>query len=90
MVRILIADDCPAVRRGLRTLLGLNSDSQVCGEASDGADAIENAQQLAPDPIVMDLFYAGDGRHSRPPRDLQIWHKHPDLALLRGISHLRS
>ena len=56
MTRILIADDHPPVRRGLRTLLGLNSDWQVCGEAVDGADAVEKAQQLAPDIILMNFF----------------------------------
>jgi len=55
MIRILIADDSPPVRRGLRTLLGLNSDWQVCGEAVDGADAVEKAHQLAPDLILMDF-----------------------------------
>jgi DNA-binding NarL/FixJ family response regulator len=55
MTRILIADDSPPVRCGLRTLLGLNSDWQVCGEAVDGADAVEKAQQLAPDLILMDF-----------------------------------
>lgn len=55
MVRILIADDSPPVRRGLRTLLELNSDWQVCGEAVDGADAVEKARQLAPDLILMDF-----------------------------------
>ena len=55
MLRILIADDSPPVRCGLRTLLGLNSDWQVCGEAVDGADAVEKAQQLAPDLILMDF-----------------------------------
>ena len=55
MTRILIADDSTPVRCGLRTLLGLNSDWQVCGEAVDGADAVEKAQQLAPDLILMDF-----------------------------------
>jgi DNA-binding NarL/FixJ family response regulator len=44
MLRILIADDSPPLRRGLRTLLTLNSDWQVCGEAVDGADALGNLQ----------------------------------------------
>src|ERR1700687_3613485 len=61
MTRILIADDSPPVRRGLRTLLGLNSDWQICGEAVDGADAVGKAHQLAPDLILMDL--------SRPQMD---------------------
>lgn len=55
MTRILIADDSPPVRCGLRTLLRLNSDWQVCGEAVDGADAVEKAHQLAPDLILMDF-----------------------------------
>ena len=55
MTRILIADDSPPVRSGLRTLLGLNSEWQVCGEAVDGADAVEKAHQLAPDLILMDF-----------------------------------
>jgi DNA-binding NarL/FixJ family response regulator len=55
MTRILIADDSTSLRRGLRTLLGLNADWQVCGEAVDGADAVEKAQQLAPDLILMDF-----------------------------------
>jgi DNA-binding NarL/FixJ family response regulator len=55
MTRILIADDSLPVRCGLRTLLGLNSDWHVCGEAVDGADAVEKAHQLAPDLILMDF-----------------------------------
>lgn len=55
MTRILIADDSPPVRRGLRTLLELNSDWQVCGEASNGAEAVTKAQQLVPDLIVMEF-----------------------------------
>jgi DNA-binding NarL/FixJ family response regulator len=55
MTRILIADDSPPLRCGLRTLLALNADWQVCGEAVDGADAVEKAHQLAPDLILMDF-----------------------------------
>jgi len=55
MTRILIADDSPPLRRGLCTLVGLNADWQVCGEAVDGADAVEKARQLAPDIILMDF-----------------------------------
>jgi DNA-binding NarL/FixJ family response regulator len=65
MLRILIADDSPLLRRGLRTLLALNSDWQVCGEAVDGADALEKAQQLSPDLIVMDFLMPHmDGIHA--------------------------
>jgi len=55
MTRILIASDSPPVRRGLGTLLGLNSGWHVCGEAVDGADAVEKAHQLTPDLILMDF-----------------------------------
>ena len=55
MTRILIADDSPPMRCGLRTFLELNSNWQVCGEAVDGADAVKKAHQLAPDLIVMDF-----------------------------------
>ena len=65
MTRILIADDSLPVRSSLRTLLGLNSDWQVCGEAVDGADAIEKAHQLAPDLILMDFSMPQmDGVHA--------------------------
>ena len=55
MTRILIADDSTSLRCGLRTLLGLNADWQVCGEAVDGLDAVEKAHQLTPDLILMDF-----------------------------------
>ena len=56
MTRILIADDSLPLRCGLRTLLELNANWQVCGEAVDGADAVKKARQLAPDLIVMEFF----------------------------------
>ena len=52
--RVLIADDNPYIRRGLRQLLEL-AEFEVCGEAENGAMAIEQAQQLQPDLIVLDL-----------------------------------
>lgn len=55
MTRILIADDSQPVRCGLRTFLGMNANLEVCGEAVDGADAVEKAQELAPDLILMDF-----------------------------------
>jgi DNA-binding NarL/FixJ family response regulator len=54
--RILIEDDSPAVRRGLRHLLGKNPDWETCGEAIDGLDAVDKAQHLTPDLIVLDYF----------------------------------
>ena len=54
-IRVLIADDHQVVRQGLRTFLELHDDIQVVGEAGDGLVAVEMAQQLHPDVILMDL-----------------------------------
>jgi DNA-binding NarL/FixJ family response regulator len=53
--KILIADDHEVVRRGLISLLQAQTDWQVCGEAADGRDAVEKAQQLRPDVIILDI-----------------------------------
>ena len=55
MVRILVADDSPAIRRCLRGLLDHHDDWLVCDEASNGREAIERFQQAKPDLIVIDF-----------------------------------
>jgi two-component system nitrate/nitrite response regulator NarL len=54
-IRILIVDDHPLVRGGLRALLASRPEFNVVGEASDGAEAINRALELEPDVILMDL-----------------------------------
>ena len=54
-VRILLVDDSQLMRRCLRTLLEQQDSWKVCSEASDGEEAIERAQQTAPDVIVLDF-----------------------------------
>ena len=52
---ILIADDNAFVRRGLRDLFNGEGDFDVCGEAKNGREAIQEAQELHPDLILLDL-----------------------------------
>ena len=54
-VSVLIVDDHPVVRQGLRTFLELQDDLEVVGEAGDGAEALAEAERLAPDVVLMDL-----------------------------------
>ena len=55
-IRVLIVDDHSVVREGLRMFLVRDPDLEVVGEALDGADALEQARQLRPDVVVMDLL----------------------------------
>jgi DNA-binding NarL/FixJ family response regulator len=59
MIRVLIADDHPVVRQGLRTFLGVQEDIDVVGEAADGAEAVARAESLMPDVILLDLKMPG-------------------------------
>ena len=54
-VRIVIADDHPVVRTGLQGILASQPDFEVVGEASTGREAIDLAQALRPDVVLMDL-----------------------------------
>ena len=54
-VRILVVDDHDVVRAGVRTILAMRSDWEVCGEATNGKMAVEMARELNPDLIVMDI-----------------------------------
>ena len=53
-IRLLIADDCLAVRYGLKLWLRLEPDMQIIGEAANGVEALTLALRLRPDVIVMD------------------------------------
>jgi len=54
-IRILIADDHPVVRHGLRTLLSERQGWKVVAEAADGMEAVEMAEQFRPDVILLDV-----------------------------------
>jgi DNA-binding NarL/FixJ family response regulator len=55
MIRVVLADDHPIVRQGLRTLLETNQRCQVVGEAADGLTAVQLIDTLKPDVAVLDL-----------------------------------
>ncbi|MFZ1916848.1 MAG: response regulator transcription factor [Terriglobales bacterium] len=54
-LRILLADDHEIVRKGLCALLRAQPDWEVCGEASNGREAVEKATQLQPEVIILDI-----------------------------------
>ena len=58
-VRLLICDDHPIVRQGLRTFLAARDDLEVVAEAEDGEQAVRKARHLAPDVVLMDLLLPG-------------------------------
>jgi DNA-binding NarL/FixJ family response regulator len=58
-IRVLVADDQPLIRAGLRTLLSAQAGIEIVGEASTGAAAIAESARLTPDVVVMDIRMPG-------------------------------
>jgi DNA-binding NarL/FixJ family response regulator len=58
-IKVLVVDDHAIMRDGIRALLGLHDDIEIVGEASEGKEAIEKTQELAPDVVVMDIAMPG-------------------------------
>ena len=58
-IRILIVDDHESVRRGISSLLSARAEWSICGEASDGLEAVDQAKKLRPDVILMDVNMPG-------------------------------
>lgn len=54
-LRILVADDHEVVRQGMRALLEVRPEWEVCAEAANGREAVERAKQTKPDVVVMDI-----------------------------------
>jgi two-component system, NarL family, response regulator LiaR len=78
-IRIMIVDDHPVMREGLRAILESQSDMELVGEARDGNEAVTRARALKPDVIIMDL--------SLPNKDgveatREIIHNDPQVRVL--------
>jgi len=85
-VRILIADDHEIVREGIRSLLAQEPNWEVCGLARNGRDAVEQAEKLRPDIVILDLEMPEvnglDAAH-------QIKRRVPNAELLMFTAHER-
>jgi DNA-binding NarL/FixJ family response regulator len=83
-LKVLLVDDHALVRRGFRRMLEDESSFQVVGEASDGLEAIERAEELRPDVIVMDCALPQVNGIEASRRILQ---KQPNIGILMLSMH---
>ncbi len=58
-IRVVVVDDHPAIRAGVRSLLELADDIELVGEAASGTQALQACKDLAPDVVIMDLRIPG-------------------------------
>jgi DNA-binding NarL/FixJ family response regulator len=79
VIRVVIAEDQALVRRGLALLLSMEPDMEVVGQASNGVQAVELAQLLRPDVVLMDLHMPLRGGVAATR---EITHAHPATQIL--------
>lgn len=82
MIRVLIADDHPVVRAGIRALLDGEADLEVVGEAPTADDAVALATTSAPDLVLMDLQFADDQRGVEATRRIRALPSPPHVLVL--------
>ena len=95
VARILIADDHEIARRGIRDLFRDEPDMQICGEASDGVEALAKVEELHPDLLILDLSMpklggfsvANQLRRADPSVKILVYstHSHPDVERMARI-----
>ncbi len=68
-IRIMLADDHTLFRQGIRTLISAEPDMEVVGEASNGGDAVEKANEARPDVVLMDIGMPGLSSFRSDPPD---------------------
>lgn len=96
LIRVLIADDHSALRKGLRAILTSRPDISVCGEAADGQQAINLALELHPDLVILDLtmpilsgFQAAKVlRQMLPDVPIVFYSMHEGDTFIREAKHL--
>ena len=83
-IRVLLADDHPAMRAGIRAILEKASDIQVVGEAGDGEEARRLVEELHPQVLLLDLCMPGP-----KPEDTVVWVRahSPETAVLVLTAH---
>lgn len=82
--RVLVVDDHPVIRQGLRSLLSQYPDIQVVGEAEGGAAALELIADLQPDVVLLDIRLAGS---SGLDLAWQLWRSHSRTRVIILTSH---
>src|SRR5678815_1707277 len=91
--RVLIADDHEVVRMGVRILLANSPQWQICGEATNGAEALQKVRELAPDIVILDLSMpimngfaaAAEIRRLAPNTKIVLFSMHETPATARAV-----
>ena len=82
MIRIVLADDHPVVRAGLKALLAVDPDVDVVGSAATPEETVALVRQLAPDVVLMDLQFGGERTGADATAEIQTLRQPPAVLVL--------